>query len=86
MRLVATDGHSHWVEPRLMVLWAADGYWYAMGVECDFGGVPMRHYITRNLRTGEVGWSNSPHLFRTIAEALEVRGELAARQPASGEE
>lgn len=77
-RLVATDGHSHWVEPVLRGL--PNGLAYTLSADCTFGGVALTHYVARG-NDGRVYWQNSPHIFFSLADAEAARDELAARQP-----
>lgn len=74
MKLVTTDGHSHWVEPALH---AIPGSGYTLSADCTLGGVPLTHYVARD-RRGDVCWSNSLYVFPTQAEAEKARDELAA--------
>jgi|SRR6185437_13726098 len=90
LRLVATDGHSHWAEPTMWVglpqpLSAdnSDNIYY-MGIECSFGGVPMVHFIARDGK-GAACWQSEPYCFASIEAAEAARDELAAQTSGEGE-
>lgn len=81
LRLVATDGHSHWADPEIQD-WPDCGY--SLSIRCEFGGVKMTHFVAR-LPGGRLCWINTPWFFDSPADAEAARDELVAQTSGEGE-
>lgn len=53
---------------------------FGFAVDCDFGGVPLTHWLMREREGGRVTWRTAPYYFPSQAEAEAARDELATQQ------